>query len=107
MQLNPNQTRSGRSLVKDEYEGGFLKQTAATEIRITADPADLVTINGDSITWAKPGTGTLRAEAVYPDGTVRPAEGVVQLVCNEPLPVPAPVTIQPGLVRAVLVDPDQ
>lgn len=107
MQLNPNQTRSARSLAKDEFEGGFLKPTAATEIRITADPPDLVTINGDSITWARPGTGTLRAEAVYPDGSVRPAEGTVQLVCNDLPPVPVPVMTPPSLVRTVLVDPDQ
>lgn len=107
MQLNPNQTRSARSLAKDEFEGGFLKPTAAMEIRVTADPPDLVTINGDSITWARAGTGTLRADAVYPDGSVRPAEGTVPLVCNELPPVPAPVTMQPNLVRTVLVDPDQ
>lgn len=102
MHLHPNQTRSIRPTIKDEFDGGFQKPTTATEIRLFAEPADLVTVNGESITWAKPGSGTLRAEALYPDGSLKQVEGTIPITCLEPVaPPPAP---QPAFTRAVIVD---
>jgi len=103
MQLAVNQTRNVRSLFRDEHEGGFQKPCSASEVRVTVDPPDLATVAGETITWARAGTGTLRGEAVYADGVVRPAEGVVNLICADIVP---PVTVQPAFQRPLIVDPD-
>lgn len=103
MQLAVNQTRNIRSLFRDEHEGGFQKPCSATEVRITIDPPDLATVNGETITWARAGSGTMTGEATYADGVVRQAEGVIPLVCAEVVP---PVTVQPGFQKTVIVDPD-
>ena len=107
MFIAPGQFRSIRNLFRDEYENGFQKPCSASELRVTCEPPELVTIADGQITWAKAGSGTLRGVVVYSDGVERPAEGVVTVVCSEPPVVPPPVVLQPVLQRAVMVDPDQ
>lgn len=107
MNLAPNQTRSIRPLLRDEYEEGFQKLCAAVEIRPVVEPPDLAAVNGEQIVWARAGIGTIRTEVVGADGTVRQAEGSIPLLCGEippPLPVPEPVLRPLTFVKTVLVD---
>jgi len=104
MHLNAGTSRSLKSALFDQYEGGFLRPCSAAQRRFVVEPADLAAISGDMVSHLKEGSGTIKAFVTYSDGIERPVPGEISLVCG-PL-LATPTAIIPQITGPVLLDPD-